>query len=138
VSLGEHGVWELVRPPKDAHVVGCKWVVALKRNEKGEIVRFKARLVAQVFSQAFGVDYNETYSPVATLNSIRILLVLCCQLGYVVHQCDVETAFLHGKLKETIYMRVTEGVKHEPGEVCRLKRSLYGLKQASAVGSAAV
>ncbi|KAJ0392071.1 hypothetical protein ATCC90586_011078 [Pythium insidiosum] len=109
------------------------WVFALKHNDKGEIVRFKARLVAQGFSQAFGVDYNETYSPVATLNSIRILLALCCQLGYVVHQCDVETAFLHGKLKETIYMRVPEGVKHEPGEVCRLKRSLYGLKQASAV-----
>lgn len=132
-SLGEHGVWEIVRAPADTKLVGCKWVFVLKRNEKGEIVRFKARLVAQGFSQTFGIDFDETYSPVANMASIRMFMALCCQLGYMIEQCDADTAFLYGILKEVIYMRVPEGVPHQPGEACLLQRSLYGLRQASAV-----
>lgn len=105
----------------------------MKRNEKEEIVRFKARLVASGFLQTHGVDYNETYSPVANLNSIRVFLSLCCHLGFYIKQFGVDTAFLNGWLEDEIYMHSPPGFGVGDGNVCRLRRSLYGLKQATAV-----
>lgn len=125
--------WDLVYRPPGVRVIGHKWVFALKRDEHGNIIRYKARLVALGCFQTFGVDYTSTYSPVASLNTVRIFLAVCCQLGFVVKQYDVETAFLNGNLEEVVYMVPPEGIRVQDGMVCRLRRSLYGLKQAAAV-----
>ncbi|KAE8969014.1 hypothetical protein PR001_g27622 [Phytophthora rubi] len=125
--------WDLVYRPPGVRVIGHKWVFALKRDEHGNIIRYKARLVALGCFQTYGVDYTSTYSPVASLNTVRIFLAVCCQRGYVVKQYDVETAFLNGDLEEEVYMVPPEGINVRDGMVCRLRRSLYGLKQAAAV-----
>ncbi|KAE9158906.1 hypothetical protein PF005_g32252 [Phytophthora fragariae] len=99
--------------PKPAHQrpIGCRWVFALKRDEKGQVVRYKARLVAKGYSQRHGIDYEETYSPVAYLNSIRAMLAKCSAEGMEIEQCDVDTAFLYGELEEEIYMKLPEGLR---------------------------
>ncbi len=96
------------------------------------MLRYKARLVAQGFSQQPGVDYEETYAPVARFNTIRMMVALVASTGQLLHQVDVETAFLHGCLKEEVYMKQPPGYKSksQPLAVCRLKKSLYGLKQS--------
>jgi hypothetical protein len=108
-----------------------KWVLTVKEKEDGS-VRFKARLVIKGFMQIPGVDYDETYAPVLKFQSLRILMAIANQYGMEVHQMDVKTAFLNGFLEEDIYMVQPEG-QEVPGErekVCKLKRSLYGLKQS--------
>ncbi|KAE9338779.1 hypothetical protein PF008_g11896 [Phytophthora fragariae] len=125
--------WDLVYRPPGVRVIGHKWVFALKRDEHGNIIRYKACLVALGCFQTYGVDYTSTYSPVASLNTVRIFLAVRCQHGYVVKQYDVETAFLNGDLEEEVYMVPPEGINVRDGMVCRLRRSLYGLKQAAAV-----
>ncbi|OWZ00410.1 polyprotein [Phytophthora megakarya] len=114
-------------------MIGSKWVFALKHDEHGNITRFKARSVALGFLLTFGVDYSETYSPVASLATVRALLAVSCQLGYHIKQYDIETAFLKGNLDETVFMKVSYGIKYGEGMVCRLRKRLYGLKQAAAV-----
>ncbi|KAJ0392461.1 hypothetical protein P43SY_002015 [Pythium insidiosum] len=99
--------WDAVRRPQGVREIGCKWV--------------------------YGVDFWETYSPVASLNSVRAFLAFCCMRRYVIRQLDVETAFLNGKLEEDVYMRPPEGVKLPEGMICKLQRSIYGLRQAAAV-----
>lgn len=111
-------------------VIGTKWVFTIKRNEYGEIERYKTRIVALGYRQTYGVDYLETYSPVANINSIRVFLAYCCHIGAYIHQFDVDTAFLNGNLKE-VYVYPTKGLKIGANEVLRLNRSLYGLKQAA-------
>jgi hypothetical protein len=125
--------WDIVHHPPGMKVIGCKRVFALKRNESGEVVRYKARLVALGFLQTFGVDYHETYSPVAGLPTLRVFFAVCNHLGLFIMQFDVETAFLNGDLDELVYMTTPLGVKVNKGMVCRLRRSLYGIKQAAAV-----
>lgn len=114
-------------------MIGCKWVFALKRDEHGNIARYKARLVDLGFLQTYRIDYSETYSPIASLNTVRVFLAVCCSRNYVVKQYDIETAFLNRDLDEEVYMAVPSGIKTSDGMVCRLRRSLYGLKQAAAV-----
>ncbi|KAE9058141.1 hypothetical protein PF007_g31403 [Phytophthora fragariae] len=99
--------------PKPAHQrpIGCRWVFALKRDEKGQVVRNKARLVAKGSSQRHGIDYEETHSPVAYLNSLRAMLTKCSAEGMEIEQCDVDTAFRYGKLKEEICMELPEGLR---------------------------
>ncbi|GMF25303.1 unnamed protein product [Phytophthora fragariaefolia] len=125
--------WDLVYRPPGVRVIGQKWVFALKRDEHGNIIRYKARLVALGCFQTYGVDYMSTYSPVASLSTVRIFLAVSCQRGDVVKQYDVETAFLNGDLEEEVYMVPPEGINVRDGMVCRLRRSLYGLKQAAVV-----
>jgi hypothetical protein len=141
-SLTSSKMWKLVPRPTHQRPIGCRWVFALKRDEKGHIVRHKARLVAKGFSQRYGIDYEETYAPVAYLNSIRAKLAKCVAEGFEIEQCDVDTAFLYGKLEEEIYMELPEGLREllslaeaqgEDDVVCLLLQSLYGLKQASRV-----
>ncbi|POM72955.1 Integrase catalytic core protein [Phytophthora palmivora] len=141
-SLTANKTWELVPRPTHQRPIGCRWVFALKRNEKEEVIRHKARLVAKGYSQRHGIDYEETYAPVAYLNSIRTKLAKCCAEGFEIEQCDVDTAFLYGKLEEEIYMELPEGLQEllaladtegEGDVVCCLLQSLYGLKQASRV-----
>jgi transposase InsO family protein len=132
-SIHRTGTWTLTDLPKGRQPIGCKWVYKIKRKADGSVDRYKARLVAKGFSQKEGVDYKETFAPVAKFTSIRLLLALAAREDYEIHQMDVKTAFLHGDLDVDIYMRQPEGFV-EPGKerlVCHLKKSLYGLKQAS-------
>ena len=132
-SLHKNNTWTLVEPPKETNIVGSKWVFKTKRNASGEIERYKARLVAQGYSQEQGTDYDEVYAPVARFTSIRSVLAISNALDLTVHQMDVQTAYLNGVLEEDIYMRQPEGFKDEkhPQMVCKLNRSLYGLKQSA-------
>ena len=132
-ALTQHETWELVDLPSGANLVGCKWVYKTKRKANGEIDRYKARLVAQGYSQEEGIDYNEVFAPVAKYKSIRTVLAIANQLDLEVHQMDVVSAFLNGDLKEDIYMKQPEGFTSAkfPNKVCKLKKSLYGLKQSA-------
>ena len=132
-SLEKNQVWDLEKLPEGRSTVGCKWVFKTKLDAQGNVERYKARLVAQGFTQKYGVDYDETFSPVVRFESIRSLLAIASQHGLVVHQMDVKTAFLNGELKEEIFMRQPEGFISQGEEmlVCKLKRSLYGLKQSA-------
>lgn len=132
-SLQKNQTWKLVKLPRGSRAIGCKWVFRKKEalSEKdGE--KYKARLVAKGFSQKEGIDYNEIFSPVVKHTSIRLLLSIVASQDMELEQLDVKTAFLHGDLEEVIFMQQPEGFK-EPGKedlVCRLQKSLYGLKQS--------
>ena len=131
-SLMENNTWVLVPKPAGRKIVGCKWVFKVKENTDGTIDKYKARLVAQGFSQSPGIDYQETFAPVVRYETVRFLFAVSAQLGFSVHHMDVTTAFLNGKLEERIYMRQPPGFEDQtnPDHVCLLKKSLYGLKQA--------
>jgi transposase InsO family protein len=131
-SLDKNQTWELVKRPKGRKIVTCKWIFKKKEENSGEGVRYKARLVARGFTQKEGVDYNEIFSPVVRHTSIRVLLAMVAQQDLELEQLDVKTAFLHGILEDDIYMTQPEGFQ-VPGKeeyVCKLKKSLYGLKQS--------
>jgi hypothetical protein len=125
-------VWELVDPPPGCKPIGTKWVWKNKEGEKGEVVRNKLRLVAQGFSQKEGIDYEETFAPVARLEAIRILLAFSVVKGFKLHQIDVKSAFLNGVLEEEVYVRQPTGFESEKysHRVYKLRKALYGLKQA--------
>ena len=131
-SLHANNVWDLVELPKDCKAIGSKWVFKLKTGADGLVERHKARLVAQGFSQKFGADYDETFCPVVRFESVRTVIALAVQNGLKLHQMDVTTAFLNGELEEEVYMKQPEGFvdKDRDHLVCRLKRSIYGLKQS--------
>ena len=129
----QNKTWRLVDLPKGKNVVGCKWVFKVKRNADGDLSRYKARLVAQGYSQEAGQEYEEVFAPVARYSSIRSVLAIANQLDLEVHQMDVKTAFLNGDLENEIYMEQPEGYvgKSRPNMVCKLQKSLYGLKQSA-------
>jgi transposase InsO family protein len=129
----ENHTWELVELPPDRQTVKCRWVFLTKRNADGNPARHKARLVAKGYTQQQGIDYEETFAPVARLDSLRLLLALAAHEDWEIHQIDIKTAFLNGDLDEEIYMDQPEGFTEEGKEhlVCRLKKAIYGLKQAS-------
>ena len=131
-SLKENDVWELVELPEGRKGVGSKWVYKLKTCADGSIEHYKARLVAQGFSQKFRTDYDETFCPVVRLESFRTLVALAVQHGLKPHQVDVTTAFLNGELEEEVYMRQPPGfiATGQENLVCKLKKSIYGLKQS--------
>lgn len=124
--------WILVDKPSNRPIVPCKWIFK-KRNADGKISRYKARLVAKGFSQVKGVDYTETFSPVVRGSTLRLLLALAAKRNMEIEHLDVDTAFLNGELEEEIFMSQLEGfeVKGQETKVCLLKKSIYGLKQAS-------
>ncbi|KAK3749555.1 hypothetical protein QZH41_007287 [Actinostola sp. cb2023] len=132
-SLLENDTWELVPPPEGANVIGSRWVFKVKRDENGSVDRFKGRLVAQGYSQMKGIDYDEVFSPVARHESLRSLLALANAHDLEMHQMDVTTAFLNGTLDCEIYMSQPEGFvdPKKPDHVCKLKKSIYGLKQSA-------
>ena len=132
-SLIENKTWKLVELPPGRKAIGCKWVFKVKHDVDGRVERFKARLVAKGYAQKYGIDYDEIFSPVVRFSSIRFLLAFAVQHDLLIHQMDVKTAFLNGKLNEEIYMQQPEGYV-KPGEehlVCKIEKSLYGLKQSS-------
>ena len=132
-SMYENQVWTLVDPPEGVKPIGCKWVFKKKTDMDGNVITFKGRLVAKGFKQIHGIDYDETFSPVAMLKSIRILFAIAAHYDYEIWQMDVKTAFLNGKLLEDVYMTQPEGfvTPENANKVCKLQRSIYGLKQAS-------
>ena len=131
--MKDNDVWELVSLPEGAKPIGCKWIFKTKRDSKGDVERYKARLVAKGFTQREGIDFTETFSPVSTKDSFRTIMALVAHFDLELHQMDVKTAFLNGNIDETIFMNQPENfVVGEPNKmVCKLKKSIYGLKQAS-------
>ena len=132
-SLEEQGTWELVDLPPGRKVVGVKWVFTKKRDEHGNVVKFKGRLVAKGYSQIAGLDYGETYAPVGSFTTARVLLAVAAARDLELWQMDVKNAFLHGKIDREIYMRQPEGYEDGSNRVCKLVKSLYGLKQSPRV-----
>lgn len=128
-SLYENGTWVLVDKPENRKIIDNRWVYTRKVNADGTD-RYKARLVIKGYSQKPGVDFNETFSPVARFDTIRFMLSIAALFNLKLGQFDVKTAFLHGNLKEDIYMKQPEGFNDGTNRVCKLKKSLYGLKQA--------
>ena len=132
-SLLVNKTWELVELPKGKNVVGCKWVFKVKKDGDGKVDRLKARLVVQGYSQHEGVDYDEVFSPLASYSSIRSVLAIANELNYEIHQMDVKTAFLNGDLDTDIFMKQPDGFVDDthPDYVCKLNKSIYGLKQSA-------
>eukprot|EP00253_Pinus_taeda_P003503 PITA_03503 len=129
-SLLENQTWDLVPLPSGRKLVRCKWVYRTKSAADGQITRRKARLVAKGFQQVHDIDYDQTFAPVAKMDSICLTLAIGAAQGWEVHQMDVKNAFLHIDLLEEIYMEQPHGFIHDSSLVCRLKKSLYSLKQA--------
>nr|VWO99127.1 Uncharacterized protein [Ganoderma boninense] len=131
-NLRAHGTYDLVVKPPGAHVIGSKLVFHRKRNAEGAVTQCKVRVVAQGFAQIPGIDFNETFAPVAKPSSLRVMIALAARFGWPMIQLDVKSAYLNGDLDEEIYMRQPPGTAAAGEEhlVCRLKKSLYGLKQA--------
>ncbi|KAJ0452174.1 putative RNA-directed DNA polymerase [Helianthus annuus] len=131
-AIKKHDTWELVTLPKGKNVVGLKWIFKTKLGVDGKIVKHKARLVVKGYSQLHGIDYQETFAPVARFETIRVVISVAAQRGWELHQLDVKTAFLNGELSEEIYVNQPEGFvkKGDEDKVYRLKKALYGLKQA--------
>ncbi|WVZ53116.1 hypothetical protein U9M48_004102 [Paspalum notatum var. saurae] len=125
-------VWDLVKPPPSCRPIGTKWVFKNKQGENGMVVGNKARLVAQSFCQKEGIDYEETFAPVARLEAIRILLAFAASKGFKLQQMDVKSAFLNGFIEEEVYVRQPPGFESPkfPDRVFKLRKALYGLKQA--------
>jgi hypothetical protein len=122
---------DLVARPKGRKLVRCKWVYRTKYASNGSVERHKAQLVAKEFSQVEGIDYNETFVPIAKMNSIRLVLALDASHKWEVHQKDVKYAFLHGDLQEEIYMEQPPGyIQNDSSLVCCLTKSLYSFKLA--------
>ncbi|GMJ14768.1 hypothetical protein HRI_005146000 [Hibiscus trionum] len=131
-ALHKNNTWELVPLPQGRKPIGNKWVFKIKRNGDDQVERYRARLVVKGYAQKEGIDFNEIFSPVVRLTTVRVVLAMCATLNLHLEQLDVKTAFLHGDLEEEIYMLQPEGFeeKEKKNLVCRLNKSLYGLKQA--------
>jgi hypothetical protein len=124
-------VWELVERP-NTNIIGTKWVFRNKQDEFGIVTRNKARLVAQGYTQVEGLDFGETYAPVARLEAIRFLLAFTAHHDFKLYQMDVKSAFLNGPLSEEVYVKQPPGFEDpkRPNHVYKLRKALYGLKQA--------
>ena len=128
----KNDVWDVVLRPKDKFAVTLKWLYKIKHGADGSAEKFKARFVAQGFSQKEGIDYDEIFAPVARYTTIRSITSLAASQGWSLNQMDVKTAFFHGSLKEEVYVEQPLGFEFRDRDthVCRLKKALYGLKQA--------
>ncbi|GJT95626.1 putative ribonuclease H-like domain-containing protein [Tanacetum coccineum] len=125
-------VWRLVDLPKGKHAIRTKWVYRNKKDERGIVVRNKARLVAQGYTQEEGIDYDEVFAPVARIEAIRLFLAYASFMGFIVYQMDVKSAFLYGKIEEEVYVCQPPGFEDPqfPDKVYKVEKALYGLHQA--------
>jgi hypothetical protein len=131
-AVEKNCTWELADLPRGHNAITLKWVFKLKRDEAGAIVKHKARLVARGFVQRKGIDFDDTFAPVARMESVRLLFALTAQEGWRVHHMDVKSAFLNGDLKEEVYVHQPPAfaIPGKEGKVLRLRKTLYGLRQA--------
>lgn len=129
-ALIKNKTWDLVEKPKGVPVVDCKWVFKIKRDEMGNISKFKSRLVARGFTQRFGINYWDTYSPVVKNSTLRLLLAVAVEEDYIIEQIDVRNAYINSDLQEVIYMNQPKCFVKNENLVCKLNKSLYGLKQS--------
>ncbi|KAH9660405.1 hypothetical protein KPL70_024186 [Citrus sinensis] len=129
-ALHKNKTWELVPLPHERKAIGNKWVYKIKRDGNDQVERYRARLVVKGCAQKEGINFNEIFSPVVRLTTVRVVLAICATFDLHLEQLDVKTVFVHGELKEEIYMLQPEGFAEKENLVCRLNKSLYGLKQA--------
>jgi hypothetical protein len=132
-SIDDNQVWNLVDPIDGVRPIGCKWVIKKKTDKDRNVHIYKARLVTKGFKQIHGIDYDETFSLVTMLKSNRILLPIAAYFDYDIWQIDVKMFFLNGNLTEDAYMTQLEGFVDPKyaGKICKLEKSIYGLKEAS-------
>ena len=125
-------MWELIPRPNGVNVIRTKWIFKNKSDEHGTVIRKKSRLVAQGYTQVERIDFDETFAPIARLESIRILLAIASHLNFKLYQIDIKSIFLNGILQEEVYVEQPKGFvdPHRPDDVYKLKRAFYGLKQA--------
>jgi hypothetical protein len=131
-QIEKNQTWELVPRPNDKNVIGTKWIFKNKLNENGEIIKNKVRLVCKGYSQVEGIDFEDTFAPVARLEAIIMFLAFACFRNFKIYQMDFNSAFLNGTLEEEVYIEQTEGfmLSENQDYVCKLKKTMYGLKQA--------
>ncbi|CAL9005273.1 unnamed protein product [Prunus brigantina] len=132
-ALQKNVTWELVSLPHGKKIVGSRWIYTMKLKANGSVERYKARLVVNGYSQRYRIDYEETFGPVAKINTIRVLLSLATNLDWPLHQFDVKNAFLYGNLEEEVYMDLPPGCNSaldKKNQVCKLRKSFNGLKQS--------
>ena len=131
-SIIKNKTWELLDLPEGFKPIGLKWIFKIKRNSDGRISKYKSRLVAKGYIQRHGIDFEEVFAPVARIETVRFIIAIATCNGWEVHHLDVKTAFLHGDLKEDVYVTQPEGfvIKGSENKVYKLKKTLYGLRQA--------
>ena len=129
-SLLVNNTYELVPPPPDCKIIGGRWVYSIKRDSQNNI-KFKSRYVAQGYTQSKGINYDTTYAPTAHLVSIRMIVNMAVQEGYILHQLDVNNAYLNSDVDYILYMSQPQGFIKNPNLVCKLNKSIYGLKQSA-------
>ena len=129
-ALKNRGVWRVVPTPQGVRLIKSKYVYRVKKDWTGKVIKRKSRLVVQGFSQREGVDYDETFAPVAKVTTFRLMLALSKVLNLEIHQLDVDSAFLYADLDEDVYVKPPPGMDVKSGYCLKLLKSLYGLKQA--------
>ena len=129
-ALSKNHTSDLVTLPPGKSVVGCKWIYKIKTHSDGTIERYKTLLIAKGFTQEYGIDYEETFAPIARISFVCALLAVAAASKWDLFQIDVKNAFLNGDLSEEFYIQPPPGLSVESNRVCHLQRALYGLKQA--------
>jgi hypothetical protein len=126
----KNDVWDIVSRPEGKFVVTSKWIYKINHATDGSVKKYKTRFVARGFSQVEGIDYEETFAPVARYTSIRTIIALAASMGWKLHQMDVKTTLINDEIEEEVYIEQPEGfvIHNEKSHVCRLKKALYGLK----------
>ena len=129
-AIEANQTWEVSELPRNHKAIGLKWVFKVKKDPEGNVVKYKARLVAKGYAQRHGLDFDEVFAPVARIETVKVLLALAAHSGWEVHHMDVKSAFLNGDLWETVYVQQPPGFIVGKGDKVRLRKALYGLRQA--------